>query len=195
MINLKDEFYETMEIFFDIVVLNIFFYVITFTSFSLLLLPTLFIFANSIYRYHRKKARSIFMDIKDVVKRDFYLILKHNAIQWVLFVLVVLIINNITVTVVFTAVTFPILLTFWYLFINRTLGFFEYYKVTFQILLGHPLLYLLLLVSSIIASYVIFFLNGFYLIVFAPMGLVYLQLFAVDKIVLKLEGKNAKSEN
>ncbi len=194
MVNLKDEFIETMEIFFDVVALNVLFYLITLTSFSLLLLPTLFIFANGVFRFHKKSSRSLLGDLKEITKRDFYAILKHDAIQWFTFVCVVLFSRSITVTLVFTAVIFPFLITFWYLLINRNLGFFEYYKVTLLVLLSRPLLYFFIVLTSILTTYVVYFMNGFFLIVFLPVGLVYLQLFAVDKVVMKLGVQNANSE-
>ncbi len=191
--NFKDEFMETMIVFFDIIVLNLFFYLITLTSFSLFLIPTLFIFANLLYRFYRKNTKSILADLKDILKRDFYLILKHNTIQWLIIVFVVLFINNITNTIIFITLIMPYLIIFWYLFINRTLGFFEYYKVSFVIILGYPLLYLLMLLAILITSYVVFFMNGFFLIVFLPIGLIFILLFLVDKKVLELEKKNEKS--
>lgn len=190
MNSLKDEFIETMMIFFDIVVLNQIFYLITFTSFGFLLIPSLFIFVNVVYRNIRKNTSSIINDLKNILTRDFYSILKHNAIQWISFVIVMLVSNNITITFIFLILILPYLTVFWFLLINRKLKFFEYYMVSLRILFGYPLLYLFMLLAIIITTYVIFFLNGFFLIVFAPIGFFFLLLFPIDKIILKLEGKN-----
>ncbi len=191
--NLKDEFMETLTIFFDMIVLNVFFYVITVTSFSFLLIPTLFIFSNMLYRNVRKNTKSLFYDLRTIVKRDFFEIIKHNIIQWGICIAILLATMSVPTTTLFCIIFFPYAVVFWYMFINRDLTFLQYYTVTLKIICCYPLTFLLLLILELLLLYFMFFMNGLFLIILAPVGFVFLLLFIVDRKVLKLEARNASN--
>lgn len=193
MKNLKTEIMETLAIFFDVVILNVVFWIVTIASFGFLAISTGFVFAHVIFSCQQKNGVGIIAELKKIFKRDSYYILCNNCIQYLFFVTLCFIAIKLPVfrllSFVILVLAIPILFNFWYLFLNRKLNFWEYYVSAIQLTLGNLLLSVLIIFSVLLITFIIVYGGQIYLLLFVPIGVIFLFNYLIDKKVSNLEEK------